>query len=427
MVDADAGKALGKEFSHGWPLVAFDTVKPNYDIEDFRDRSNRESQLYIHPQEFNAAHTRQQLTQILNRDINQSFRSYRLDRWDEEQKKFLPTYDRQIITWAKGTKLDRPTMAVCHKPNWWYTECWPFSAIGVKVYWSAFVLNLLICVVLIGATGCVVEELVRLAPQIFRFRLVHLFVLVGIISAVFATVANYRKQFEIEREVAQKFNDDIGGVGYEVHQTSPKIMRPNWLTRLVGTGWDQTFLRIRHVYLQKYNYEKEQMQQIDSALNQLSKIKHLEIKSSVAGEHHQNLTILGNCETLCLIVNRWKSLPEILTAIGPKTELLKLLDTEFNQGGTYVSPDVGVDRRIAFKSLTARKTRYRVLLEGSGWLTLNELKLLDQLAPPTVRIQQCTLHSPDDFQWLDKLQLDSENSWYVDRLGFYLHPTDPDK
>ncbi len=395
---ANADGEHGKEFSHGWPFVAVHTLKPNYEIQWFQNRDLKgprryqrtADQIYLRGATKPKTYTRQELCKILNREIQDSF--YQRDRtyWNDALEDYdLQTRDAMSLQTAPGTEFHQTSIRECQKPNWWYSECWPMEAIGIKFFWAGLACNLLIWFVVCATIGFMFELANRFTPGLFKFRLAHLFVVVGIISVVLATGINIRQQFETERQVAdvlKKMN-----VGYKFKKVGPGFCRPTWLARLVGTGWEQSFFRLQEIYFFGHRYSESKIETIDRQTRQLTCIEQIEIKAAAAKRHESKLEILNTCPNLILKIKDWSNVSQLQIRFS-QLESLTLMDWKYQP---HFEVDVSVSSKARCQAITHIKSQGfhgELVLDSLGSLTKSELELLKEVGFPTTTFVDCTLY-----------------------------------
>ena len=423
---------FGKEFSHGWPCVAANSLKPNYDIEEFRDRSidgpkqysyptdvvsnfGRGSEfdhLYI-PDSFAPSNTnpqyfeRHELKSRLNQGLRESFFWFDPTHWNKETNRYM-SQRRNAFTLRKapGLELDQTSHLEWYKPSWWYTESWPADAIGLKFFWPGLILNLTVWIVICFLVGGIAELANHYTPGIFRFRLRNLLVGVTAVSLVFASGINVRQQFLAELAAADKLKE--AGAHSTFEKTGFRILRPTWLLKLIGTGWDQSFYRIRNVEFFKYTYSKQDITEINRQMEQLPRIEYARIKATAAKKHDTEFEFLHTSSHLQIDVNDWYAVSKLETDLS-KLKTLTLFDLEYRLRTWFVLSESSAERRSALENLAARGFQGTLILEGSGSLTKAELKTLGKLSVSNLVLKQCTVCSESDLQWVKKYQMEVED------------------
>ena len=414
---------LGKEFSHGWPFVALHTLKPNYDLDRYRVRSIKGERQYVYAysdqvgNRYLGKYTRGDLRRTFNRQICSRF--YQLDpkEWDESVREYqLGPRDPVRFLPAVGTNFDHTTPFVSHKPNWWYSESWPLGIVGVKFFWSGLAFNVLLWIIVCCIICVLFEKANQLAPKLFKFRLVHLLIMVGLISAILASAINVRRQFESERQVAWTF-DEVAGVNYEFDKVGSERWRPAWLTRLIGTGWEQSFFRIRELHFSRTHYSDRETEVISRESRKISSLASIRIDSKTARKLLGKSKVLSNCPNLILIVDEWGKLGEVPFSTK-YCESLTLIDLEFRIDMRQRENASNL-RLVAIQELVANGFDGKVILNGAGMLTIQELQALNDIGLKNIVLQECSLESKAAEQLLWKLDLDAEQVFVDPGINFF--------
>ncbi len=411
--------STGDEFSHGWPFVAVNTLRPSYDIEDYRDRNIKGPKQYVYPRLSVSnmlrdiypeskpveAYTRDELRRILNREIRNKFQLMDPPTWNEEAQDFETNqYFPFQLRLTPEEKYDETTVPTCFEPSWRYAESWPLGVIGVKCYWYGLACNLLIWIVVCSTVGLLVELAVAFTPGVFKFRLWHLLAAVGFFSVIFAIGINIRRQFETEREIAESL-EKIPGVEYTFTQIGSDAWRPIWLARLIGTHWEQSHFRITEIRFLEYNYTPEQIAKTNKQLQQLNCLKNVRIKSTVANKHQDDLPILATCPNLTFEVNSWAALVELRFNLN-SLKSLDLIDSEYRKFYLFDHAESSKARCKAIEHLDASGYRGAITLISSGSLTKAELDSLQKAKFSQRTLFDCTVDDDVEQSWLRSLDID---------------------
>ena len=300
------------------------------------------------------------------------------------------------------------------RPEWLQPWCWPIGAARIQLYPRPLLFNLLIGLVIILVIAVGVELAIRLhfKKKGFRFRLAHLFVMVIIVSLVAVTIVNMRTQLKNDvslneqlifdsylRTAESPLLDQKLPIVLGTLEDGPNWLRPFWLRKLIGNGWDTTLIRVRSLQIGDKQYHRmqasaAQIKKLNQLTSQLPCVERIELYHLEPLNTGVNLECLDRCKELTVFFKwEWTDPPTKFESLCPNLNRLHLELTSWN------APSFNEIRTENFL-VKVSKSNYsgNVSIEAFGTngtrpLSLKSLNALYAAKFRSIQLHNCVLES----------------------------------